>query len=230
MNRASHVSFTMIVFALLAMPGWILAETSGGSGNTTSKSKPNQSKSVQDQATDMIDRQGSIAEKYDVVPVRQGELVDDKGHALDQIVKNKKGESLGTIEKLLKDKKTGRIEYAVLELDGTKHRLPLQWTLIKQEKGKLVLNASRDELEPKTSPLYTKDLSPDISRYMDEINELRSHPKPIRSPQTEGNVGEPASTGPMGESAVGGGGPSGTSPVPPGGAPGYEGDHPSSKR
>ena len=35
-------------------------------------------------------------------------------------MKNKKGETIGTIEKLLKDSKTGKVEYAVLELADTK--------------------------------------------------------------------------------------------------------------
>jgi hypothetical protein len=230
MSRVSQVSHTMVVVAILAMPGWALAETPAGSGNTTSNSKPNQSKSLKSQATDMIEKQGSIAGKYDVVPVRRGELVDAKGGPLDHVVKNKKGETLGTIEKLLKDAKTGKTEYAVLELEETKYQLPLQWTQFKQESGKLTLNASKNDLYPVASSSYSKNLSPDISQYMDEINEVRGEPKPKSSTQTKGEVDGPAATGPMGESAVGGGGPSGTRPLPPGGAPGYEGEHPSSKR
>jgi hypothetical protein len=224
----------MVVGTLLLIPSWICAESKGSGSNSTAspgaiESGQSQS-SIQNQAANMTENQQGIAERYDVVPVRQGELVEDKGHTLDQIVKNKKGESLGTIEKLLKDKKTGRIEYAVLELEGTKHQIPLQWALIKQDKGKLTLNASKDELHPQTNSLYTKDLSPDISHYMDEINKVRSQPKPKSSSQTKGDIDGPSATGPMGESAVGGGGPSGTRPLPPGGAPGYEGEHPSGKR
>ncbi len=229
MNRVSHVSHIMIL-VVLAISGWALAETPAGSGNTKSTSKPNQSQSLQDQATDMIEKQGSITGKYDVVPVRRGELVDAKGGPLDHVVKNKNGETLGTIEKLLKDAKTGKTEYAVLELEETKDQLPLQWTQFKQEAGKLTLNASKKDLYPVASSTYSKDLSPDISQYMNEINKVRSQPKTKRSSQTQEGSDGPVSTGPMGESAVGGGGPSGTRPLPPGGAPGYEGEHPSSKR
>mgnify|MGYP001301028321 CR=1 FL=1 len=220
MNRVSYVSHMMIMIAVLVIPGWTSAET---------PTKPKQSNTLQGQATDMIDRQGSIGSKYDVVPVRRGELVDEKGGALDQVVKNKKGETLGTIEKLLKDSKTGQTEYAVLELKDTKEQLPLQWSQFKQEGGKLTLNASRNDLYPIASSTYSKNLSPEISEYMDEINVLRSQPKP-QSSQKGSDAGAASGTGPMGESSVGGAGPSGTSPLPPGQAPGYEGGHPSSKR
>lgn len=231
MNRVSYVSHIMIMIGLMTIPGWTLAETSLKSGNSTSKSKPKQSNALQGQATDMLEKQklGSIAGKYDVVPVRRGELKDEKGGALDQVVKNKKGETLGTIEKLFKDSKTGKTEYAVLQLKDTKERLPLQWSQFKQEQGKLTLNAAKKDLYPVASSTYSKDLSPDIAQYMDEINELRDQrrPKGVREDQ---NIGGPSSTGPMGESSVGGGGPSGTRSLPPDGAPGYEGGDPSSKR
>lgn len=225
MNRVNYVSHIMIMVAMLAPPGWALSESSDGSGN--SKSKP--SNRLEGQATDMIDKQGSIGSKYDVVPVRVGKLVDEKGGPLDQVVKNLKGETLGTIEKLLRDTKTGKTEYAVLELKDTKEQLPLQWSQFKQEGGKLTLNASRKDLYPVASSSYSKDMSPDIAQYMDEINTLRSQPK-SKSGQQGGNAGAPSGTGPMGESSVGGGGPSGTNPLPPGQAPGYEGGNPSSKR
>ncbi|GKS62799.1 hypothetical protein YTPLAS72_01030 [Nitrospira sp.] len=229
MNRVSSASQTVIMVAILAIAGWASAETPAGSDKSMSQSKSIPSNALEGQATDMIDRQGSIGSKYDVVPVRRGELKDEKGGALDQVVKNKKGETLGTIEKLLKDSKTGKTEYAVLELKDTKEQLPLQWSQFKQEQGKLTLNAAKKDLYPVASSTYSKDLSPEVSQYMDEINELRNQPKP-KGGQTDQNTGGPAATGPMGESSVGGGGPSGTNPLPSGQAPGYEGGHPSSKR
>ncbi|QPD04455.1 MAG: hypothetical protein Nkreftii_002229 [Candidatus Nitrospira kreftii] len=234
MKRVDLLPHLMVVGTLLLIPSWICAESLGSGINSTASPETRESgqsqSSIQNKAADMTEHQQGATEKYDVVPVRRGELVDDTGHTLDQVVKNKKGETLGTIEKLLKDKKTGRIEYAVLELQETRHHIPLQWTLIQQDKGKLTLNASKDELHPQTNSLYTKDLSPDISHYMSEINKVRSQPKPTSKNQTKRDIDSPAATGPMGESAVGGGGPSGTRPLPPGGAPGYEGGHPSSKR
>lgn len=111
---------------------------------------------------------------YDVVHVRLGKLVDEKGAALDQTVKNNKGEILGTIEKLLKDTKTGKIEYAVLELHDTKYQLPLQWSQFKHKNGHLTLNVSGSDLYPITGPIHSKDLSPEDSHYMEEINAVRN--------------------------------------------------------
>lgn len=229
MNRVRHMSHTMIMVAIVTIPGWTWTEALAETGNRMSNANPERSNALQNKATDMIDKQGSIAGKYDVVPVRRGELVDEKGGPLDHVVKNKKGETLGTIEKLLKDTKTGKTEYAVLELEETKDQLPLQWSQFKQEGDKLTLNASRKDLYPLASSTYSKDLSPEISQYMDQINALRNQPK-AKGVQKSETTGGPAATGPMGESSVGGAGPSGTHPLPPGGAPGYEGGHPSSKR
>ena len=206
----------VLVAASLLVPCWATAQ---GLDNGSSGQQMNQPKStVEKQAVDMTGGKQGIPGKYDVVPVRQGELVDEKGGSLDQLVKNKQGETLGTIVKLLKDVKTGKVEYAVLELVETKYQLPLQWSQFKQEKGHLTLNASKNELHPATSSIHSKDMSPDVSHYMDEINKVRSQPKP--------QGGDPAAPG-LPLDSVGGFGSSGT---PPGPAPGYEGDHPSSKR
>ena len=211
----------VLMLAIVLTPVWGFAEgnRSERPSDAMSDRNMNQLKSSHEkQATDMTDGKEGVVGKYDVVPVRQGELVDEKGGPLDQIVKNKKGETLGTIEKLLKDTKTGKIEYAVLELAETKYQLPLQWSQFKQEKGHLTLNASKNELNPATNSTHSKDMSPDVSHYMDEINKVRSQPKP--------QGGDPAAPG-LPLDSVGGFGSSGT---PPGPAPGYEGDHPSSKR
>jgi hypothetical protein len=186
--------------------------------------------SFEKQALDMTSSQTGLASNYDVVPVRRGELVDEKGGHLDQIVKNTKGETIGTIEKLLKDKKTGKVEYAVLELDGDKFQLPLQWNQLKQEGDHLTLNATKKDLRPLTNSTLTKDMSPDISQYMDQINKVRSEPKPKGGDPAAGGTDRPAAAGTLGEDQAAGDGPSGPRALPPGGAPGHEGEHPSSKR
>lgn len=231
MKGVNAICHAITVAAILSMPNWVLAQASGGgSGDTMSGQKMNQPKSsLEHQAIDMTAGKQGVVGKYDVVPVRQGELVDEKGGHLDQIVKNKKGEILGTIEKLLKDTKTGKIEYAILELDETKHQLPLQWSQFKHEGGNLTLNASKNDLYPTTSSVYSKDMSPDVSHYMDDINKARNQPKPKSGDPAAGGTDRPASAGPMGESSVGGQGPSGTRALPPGPAPGHEGGQPSSK-
>lgn len=185
--------------------------------------------SMDKRSTDMTSGKTGLPEHYDVVPVRRGELKDEKGGMLDHQVRNQQGETLGTIEKLLKDNKTGKVEYAVLELADTKFQLPLQWSLFKQQGDKLILKATKAELQPNVNSNLTKDHSPEISQYMDQINRARQAPKAGGSEQ--GVTNQPASAGSMGEEKTGGGGPSGTGALPPQGqAPGLEGGNPSSKR
>ncbi|OQW32263.1 MAG: hypothetical protein A4E19_19730 [Nitrospira sp. SG-bin1] len=223
------MGYTMIVTAMLLAPNWAMSQASGGSGDTMSGTQKNQPNPLEKQATDMTGGREGVVGKYDVVPVRQGELVDEKGGPLDQVVKNKQGETLGTIEKLLKDTKTGKVEYAVLELEETKYQLPLQWSQFKQEGSHLTLNVSKKDLYPATSSVYSKDMSPDVSQYMDAINKVRSEPKP-KSGNTAAQE-RPTPAGPMGEATVGGHDPpSGPRALPPGPAPGHEGEQPSSKR
>lgn len=209
-----------LIAAVVLAPAYVFA--GGGSerpGGAMSDKNINQNKaSMEKQSTDMTGGREGIVGKYDVVPVRLGQLIDEKGAALDQTVKNKKGETLGTIEKLLKDTKTGKIEYAVLELEETKYHLPLQWSQFTQERGHLTLNASKNDLYPITGSIHSKDMSPDVSQYMDEINKVRNQPKP-----QDGGPGAPG----LPFNSVGGFGSSGP---PPGPAPGYEGGEPSSKR
>ncbi|WP_447598114.1 PRC-barrel domain-containing protein [Nitrospira sp. Nam80] len=187
-------------------------------------------KGVMDQRSiDMTGGKSSLPERYDVVPVRRGELEDAEGGMLDQEVKNQQGETIGTIEKLLKDGKTGKVEYAVLELADSKFQLPLQWSLFKQQGDKLTLNATKDQLRAPVNSGLTKDHSPEISQYMNEINAVRQNP-------TGGETGigvtdQPGSGGFGGEDKEGGAGPAGPRALPPGGkAPQLEGGNPSSKR
>lgn len=221
MKMSKQLLYLTAVTVIVLGPNWAVAE---------GDQKPKQSKSMERQATDMTGGQPGNVGEYDVAPVRRGALVDDKGAALDQVVKNTKGETLGTIEKLMKDLKTGKVEYAVLEVEGTKHQVPLQWSQFKQTGGHLTLNATKEELLPSTNATQSKDKSPDVSAYMEEVNKVRRQPKPQSVAPEAGGTDRPAAAGPMGESEVGGGGPSGTRALPPGGAPGFEGDHPSSKR
>ncbi|HEX2056047.1 MAG TPA: PRC-barrel domain-containing protein [Nitrospiraceae bacterium] len=187
--------------------------------------------SIQQRSMDMTGGQSGVPAHYDVVPVRHGLLQDEKGSHLDQEVKNPQGETLGTIEKLLKDPKTGKIEYAVLEVADTKFQLPLQWSLFKQQGDKLTLKATKEELRTPVNSSVAKDNSPEISQYMNEINRARSAPKAGGGLGIDDETNRPASAGSMGEEKAGGGGPSGTPSLPQSGqAPQFEKGNPSSKR
>ncbi len=221
MKKSNQVCRTILIAAIVLTPVWGFADGSRSDrpGDAMVDQNMNQSESsFEKQATDMTGGREGIVGKYDVVPVLRGKLVDEKGGRLEQTVKNKKGETLGTIEKLLKDTKTGKIQYAVLELEETKDQLPVQWSQFKKEKGYLTLNVSKKDLYPIVSSVYSKDMSPEVSQYMNEINKVREQPK-----AEEGGPGAPG----LPFDSVGGFGSSGP---PPGPAPGYEGGHPSNKR
>ena len=188
-----------------------------------------QGHAMDQKSIDMTGGKAGIPGGYDVVPVRRGELKDEKGGMLDHVVKNQQGETVGTIEKLLKDSKTGKVEYAVLELTDTKFQLPLQWSLFKQQGDKLTIQATKDQLRTPVNSDLVKDHSPEISQYMDQINSVRKDP--TGGEKGIGITNQPAGVGSMGEENVGGGGPAGTRALPPQGqAPGFEGGDPSSKR
>jgi hypothetical protein len=178
-------------------------------------------------AVDMTGETSSLPAQYDVQAVK---LVDEKGAKLDQEVKSPKGETLGTIEKLIKDTKTGKIEYAVVELADTQYQLPLQWSLFEQQGDKLTLKATKDDLRAPLNSELVKDQSPEISQFMNELNRVRQNPT---GGQTGlGIVDQPGSGGfTGGPEKEGGAGPSGPRTMPPGGqAPQFEGGNPSSKR
>jgi hypothetical protein len=184
---------------------------------------------VDQRSMDMTKGQGSLPDHYDVQPVQRGQLKDEKGGMLDHVVKNQQGETVGTIQKLIKDTKTGKIEYAVLELADSKYQLPLQWSLFKQQGDKLTIKATKDDLRAPLNSELVKDHTPEISQYMNQINAVRKDP--TGGEKGIGITNQPASAGSMGEENVGGGGPAGTRALPPQGqAPGFEGGKPSSKR
>ena len=78
------------------------------------------------------------------------------------------------------------------------------------------------------TPDSSKDKSPDMKHYKDQMGQAQTAPSGQGKPGKPGQKGAGA-TGSMGEDSVGGSGPSGTSGLPPGKAPQFEGGHPSSK-
>lgn len=113
--------------------------------------------------------------------------------------------------------------------DESKRPIPLRWSQFQTKNDKLQLTLKKEEYQNAVRMNSSKDQSPDLQEYMDRINQVRS------APTAPGNPGVPGqhsggATGSMGEESVGGGGPSGTSGLPSGQAPGFEGGQPSSKR
>jgi PRC-barrel domain len=191
-------------------------ETRAGGGMSSSDRVPS------DKMTDLTGGQQGVPDAYATTPVRQGtltEVTDNKW--LNQEVTNKQGETLGKITKVLKDQKTQKEEYVLLEIADSQEVRPLPWAHFKQQGDRVTLNATKDELLPSVNRSDTKDLSPDLAMFMDQVEQKRAESKPKVGRGDGRGTDRPApSAGPMGEQeAAGDLGPRGASP---GDAPGFE--------
>ncbi len=179
--------------------------------------------------TDITEGKG-VPEEYSDTPVRQGKLIEMKDSKyINTTVQNKQGEAIGKITEVLKDKTTGDIEYVVFQAKDTKRTDPIRWSQFETKGDHLQLKLDKQELNDHITQNVSKDMSPDLKEYMDKINQVRSDPTKTGYPGEPGQRGNLA-VGEMGEESVSGANRSGTSGLPPGKAPGFEGGNPSSKR
>ena len=185
---------------------------------------PSPDKVPKDKRMDLTGGQKGIPDEYANTPVPQGALTEVKDSKwINQVVINKQGERVGKVTKVLRDEKTQKIEYVVMEIRDTPEAPPMLWSRFEERGDQLVLNATKEELLPSVSQKDTKDLSPDLSVHMSEIERKRAEFKPEVGPGDGRGTNLPVpSTGDMGEDrAAGNLGPRGSSP---GEAPGYEGE------
>jgi len=198
-----------------------LADSSSGSSNAGGN-MPSPGAVPHDKRTDLTGGQPGIPDEYSTTPVRQGalkEVTDSKW--LNKEVTNKQGEKLGKITKVLKDEKTQKEEYVFMEIAGTRDARPLPFARFQESGDKITLNVKKDELMPSTSRSDTKDMSPDLAMYMEEIEQKRNENKP-KSGAPLGTDRPVPSSGPMGEDKTQDNlGPRAT---PPGQAPQFEGE------
>jgi sporulation protein YlmC with PRC-barrel domain len=176
--------------------------------------------------TDMTNTKGEVGavpDKYTILPVARGKKVEVNNEMIGDTVQNTKGEKLGTIEELIMDSQTRKIEYAMIQIGETDQLRAFPWSAFKVDKknGNVVLNMTKEQLQP---GLASTDQSPDLRGIEKELKTLRER-ESRRSSQRQGLgvTEEPAAAGPMGESQVGGGGPSGPRALPPGPAPSFKG-------
>jgi PRC-barrel domain len=206
---------------VLAGTGPAIADSSSASSNVGG-GMPSPDKVPQDKRTDLTGGQQGIPDEYATTPVRQGplkEVTDSKW--LNQSVSNSGGEKLGKITKVLKDEKTQKIEYVFFELADTRDARPMQWSRFEQRGDKLILNATKAELMPNVNRTETKDMSPDLAMYMNEIESKRAESKPFVGPGDGRGTNTPdPSSGSMGEDRAAGN--LGPRSEPPGKAPGFE--------
>jgi len=188
---------TMMILALLTCfvttgPLPVLAEptgstTMGGGGMPAPEKVP------QDKQTDLTPGQPGVPDEYATTPVRQGklrEVTDSKW--LNQTVANAQGEKLGKITKVLKDEKTQNIEYVMFQTADGQTARPLPWSRFQEKGDKLVLNATKEELQTNVNPKEFKDMSPDLAMFMEDIEQKRSEPK-ASGGGNEAKAGDPGS-------------------------------------
>lgn len=223
--KKSKVSGIIIAAVCLLGGGpMALADSSAGSGGNVGGNMPSSDRVPQDKRTDLTGGQKGIPDEYATTPVRQGPLKDvTDSKWLNQSVTNKQGETLGKVTKVLKDEKTQDIEYVFLEIAGSRQAKPMRFSQFQQQGDKLVLNMKKDDLLPSIDRTDTKDMSPDLAMFMDEIEQKRSESKPQVGPGDGRGTNRPVpSAGPMGEDRTSGN--LGPRAAPPGQAPQFEGD------
>lgn len=174
---------------------------------------------------DMTSTKDSTPSEYAVLPLARGQKKDATSNLVGDEVKGKDGQVIGTLDKLIMDTKTGKIEYGVINLADTHETWPILWNSFKVNKktGEVTLNLTRDQIPGEKALEGSKDLSPDIKKLMKDMKQDMG--KPIVNPQGLGVTKQPAAGGGEGEDQAGGGGPSGPRADPLSDkAPQYEGD------
>lgn len=175
---------------------------------------------------DMTSGKDATPSEYAVLPLARGQKKEATNNSLvGDEVKGKDGQIIGTLDKLIMDTKTGKIEYGVVSLADTHETWPILWNSFKVNKntGEVTLNLTRDQIPGEKALQESKDLSPDIKKLMKDMQ--KNMGKPIVNQQGLGVTKQPASGGGQGEDQAGGSGPSGPRGDPLSDrAPQYEGD------
>jgi len=208
-NRRVFMKTTMLGFLIMVLltcfvtTAPVLAEPTGSStiagGNT-----PDPNKLPQDKRTDLTGGQQGVPDEYSTTPVRQGklkEVTDSKW--LNQPVTSPAGEKLGKITKVLKDEKTQNIEYVMFQTADGQTSRPMPWSRFQEKGDKIVLNATKDELQTNVNPKEFKDMSPDLAMFMDDIEQKRNEPKSTSGEAKAGDPGSLSSVDTMGEDEAG---------------------------
>jgi len=179
---------------------------------------------------DMTGAGGSMPKEYTVIPIPVGELTTTNSNLLlKKPVKDLQGNNIGTLENLIVDTHSGRIEYAIVAIENGTHLQPVPWSAIQVKRnGKdtptATIDTSKYQLMPSLMRDDSKDLSPSVKQIVKEMEVLRERePQKSQARDRDLIVKEPAMGGPMGEEKAGGSGLSGERALPPEkDSPGYK--------
>lgn len=113
---------------------------------------------------------------YRVLPVPRGELKSTQKNTLvGDMVKDKDGKNVGTLENVIVDSGTGKIEAAVIgyrTANGAIALTPVSWRNLHIDKsGEVHLTLSERDIVPSTITKDTKDMSPDIQNLIKDMQE-----------------------------------------------------------
>jgi hypothetical protein len=112
-----------------------------------------------------LDLGGSHGE-YLVLPVPQGSLQEARGQSGHTRIVSPEGKTLGTLDKLIADVTTGKIEYAVIRLADTGELMPVPWgdLKVKKDRRSLVLHARQYQLKPDVTATDAQTRAPAVSK------------------------------------------------------------------
>ena len=118
----------------------------------------------------------SQASHYGVLPVPRGPLQStQKNTFVGDTVKDKDGKNVGTLENVIIDSGTGKIEVAVIgyrTANGTIALTPVSWRNVHiDDKGEAHLKLSERDILPGTISKDVKDISPDVLKIVKEMQE-----------------------------------------------------------
>ena len=170
---------------------------------------------------DMTGAGGSIPKEYAIQPVPVGEITSTKNHRLlGKPLNDLQGKTVGMLENFIVDTHSGRIEYAVVAIEGGTHLHPVPWSAIQVKKnGNDTMTATIDTSKYQLMPSVmmrdqSMDLAPSVKELVRQMQVLRDR-EPGKSKSRDMIVKEPALGGPHGEEKAGGGGLSGERALPP---------------
>ena len=127
---------------------------------------------------------------------------------------------MGTLENFIVDRHTGRIEYAIVAIEGGTHLHPVPWSAIQvktnsNDRLNATIDTSKYQLMPSVMMRdQSMDLAPSVKELVRQMQVLRDR-EPGKSKSRDMIVKEPALGGPHGEEKAGGGGLSGERALPP---------------
>jgi hypothetical protein len=170
---------------------------------------------------DMTGAGGSMPKEYAVLPVPVGEITSTKNNVLiSKPLKDLQGKTVGTLENFIMDTHSGRIEYAIVAIEGGTHLHPVPWSAIQikndsSDRLSATIDTSRYQLMPSVMMRdQSMDLAPSVKELVRQMEVLRDR-EPRKSQSRDMIVKEPALGGPHGEEKAGGGGLSGERALPP---------------